>query len=120
MQIKKVLAYFKARKEQKNHNWRPPYYPGDGTVEDRRESLVKKRIEEFETATITYHKNENPQIDQYLDALWQRVQDARAIVTYEDWECELMREDLKLPHTKRKNILAKFFHHKGAFNKHKG
>lgn len=100
MLIKRILAYFKARKEQMEHDRRPLYYPNDGTVEERRAKMVTERVHKYQEACKLYHGNDEARVDTYLNELWNRVEDAKKIVTYEDWEEEQMKEDLPLPHIK--------------------
>ena len=64
--------------------------------------MVEKRMKEYDEARMTYHRQDSRKIALYLDALWQRVQDAKAIETYEDWEREMMRMNLEPPRVIKK------------------
>ncbi|MBR2705329.1 MAG: hypothetical protein IKE91_07655 [Clostridia bacterium] len=98
MLIKRILAYFKAKKEQREHDRKPFYNPADGSVADRRERLVVQRKEKFREAESIYRNDFSA--SKYLEAMWQRVLDAQAIETYEDWEMEYIRPELKAPRVK--------------------
>lgn len=98
MLIKKILAYIEARKEQKIHSKMPFYNPMDGSVADRRDHLVQERMREFREAERIYRNDFSA--GKYLEAMWQRVLDAEAIKTYEDWELEYIRPELKAPRVK--------------------
>ena len=57
MLIKRILAYFKAKKEQREHDRKPFYNPADGSVADRRERLVVQRKEKFREAESIYRND---------------------------------------------------------------
>ena len=98
MLIKKILAYIEARKEQRMHDRLPYYNPMDGSVADRRDRLVQERMTEFREAEKIYRNDFSA--SKYLEEMWQRVLDARAIKTYRDWELEYIRPALKAPRVK--------------------
>ena len=95
MLLKRILAYFIAKKESKAYEWRPPYYPNEGTWIERRKRLLEERLQKFREAERIYWDYE--EAGEYLEALWQRVQDAESIKSYEDWENEYVKEEVPLP-----------------------
>ena len=101
MLIKNILAFFLAKIERVKYDRRPPYYPSDGSVEERRERLINQRMEEYQLALMTYHRNENRKVDKYIETLYGLVQGAEQIETYEDWEREMMKDLPNPPDSKR-------------------
>ncbi len=101
--IEKLLEYLKSRREQ-SYDPRPLYYPGDGSVAERKERLVNERMREYQEALVTYRDFATcTKVQLYLEGLKQRVDDARNIQSYDDWENEMMRSNLQPPKVRPKH-----------------
>lgn len=107
MLFKCVLAFIMAKIERMNYDGRPPYYPSEGSVEERKARLVNQRMDDYQTALMKYHRNQSRKVDRYLETLYKLVESAMLIETYEDWEREVMKDRPDAPDSKKGFIFSR-------------